>query len=66
MTTEEILAKEKWLKDKEIRKVIPRENYGIVFIEQNDFDEDESIWYETIAKIIYNQEEKRVKRWLKT
>ncbi|MFS0590857.1 hypothetical protein AB1L05_04560 [Cytobacillus horneckiae] len=54
MTVEEILEKATYAKGKEIEKVIAYENYGIVFLKPDKY-EDISTLYETIAELLYNQ-----------
>lgn len=58
MTAEEILTKSKWLKDKDVEKIITFENYGIVFIKQDEIENDLTNLYEEIGKLVYNQAKK--------
>ncbi|MFS0590855.1 hypothetical protein AB1L05_04550 [Cytobacillus horneckiae] len=55
MTEEEILEHSKHLRKEQILKVIARENYGIVFVENEEYEEDMTNLYNVLAEIEYNQ-----------
>lgn len=55
MTEEEILEHSKHLRKEQILKVIARENYGIVFVENEEYEEDMTNLYRVMAKFLYKE-----------
>ncbi|MFS0590856.1 hypothetical protein AB1L05_04555 [Cytobacillus horneckiae] len=55
MTVEEILEHSKDLIEEDILKVIAKENYGIVFIRNEEYEEDMTNLYRVMAKFLYKE-----------